>query len=425
MNRRITMHAASLLLLAACSTSGPSPAEPDAAPPGDATADAAPEGMSPHPPDGEQPPWDPVWRKKEPANWPTVGPEEMPSCGQGCRLALNGRIDGRFSPPSIGLSGIVEAFGDLYWAPAGEANTYRLHEFDEKKNNAVLFVYSNGQYATYIQIDESLRRVEVINLVTGERKVAYSIEKIAGDLGLPSTALNSKYVFWERYGAGLMARNLQTGEIKIIHRGPVGSMGACTTEAGIWLFDLGEIKFFDQETGEVSLTDDDGAEWSLQVDGTCAASSKQISWIDYRDPPGPGSNYDFTRRGGEVYVKDLESGKVERVTFDSPDAPRAKAHPVVDGTRFVWLEQLPELDPNPDTASQVYSGASMLVRYDAVSKERCRMRVSATQFERPYALIGNRLYAGWADLDAYVHRLVELDLAHPGWEWECGYASSN
>lgn len=425
MSGRITTLALGLSLLNACSTHGPTSAEPDAGLQ-DAATEATPDAYLPYPPDGEQPSWDPVWHKKEPADWPTVGPEGMPSCGEGCRIALNGRIDARFLPPSITRSGIVDGFGDLQWSPLGVTNTKLLYLFDAKADVAALFAYLSGDYVSYLKVGGGRLQVELVSSVTGERKLAYGLSKVYGngDMGIFLTALNSKYVFWGRDRAGLMARNLHTGEIKIIHHGSVGSMGACTTDSGIWLFDLGAIEFFDQETGQVSLTDDNGAEWALQVDASCAASRKQITWVDYRDPPGPSSNYDFTRRGGEVYVKNLVTGKVERVTFDSPGAPRAKAYPVVDGTRFVWLEQRPDLDPNPDMASEVYSGARAIVRYDAATKERCRRPAGALEYVKPYALIGSRLYGGWLDLEINDTRLVELDLDYSGWEWECAYTES-
>lgn len=411
--------AASLLALAACSTSGPSRAEADAAPM-DASVDAPSATISPHAPDGEQPTWDPVWHETNPADWPTIGPDGMPDCGPGCRVALNGRIDARHWPPSISLSGIVDALGHLHWVPIGATHTRLLYVDNDAEESATLFASIYGKRVSYLMARQRSLAVEVVDISTGERKRAYEISVRANDMGISFTALNSKYVFWSRPAVGLMARNMDTGEIRIIKYGSPGSRGACATEHGLWVFAPGEIKFFDQETGKVSYTDADG-EWALQVDATCAASRKQITWVDYRDPPGPGSNYDFTRRGGEVYVKDLVSGKVERVTFDSPSNPRAKAHPVVDGTRFVWLEQSPELDPNPETAQELYAGAGALVRYDTATGERCRMPFGALQYVRPYALLGNRLYGAWPDEQINEPRLVEVDLDHPSFEWECGY----
>src|SRR5690606_23612692 len=101
--------------------------------------------------------------------------------------------------------------------------------------------------------------------------------------------------------------------------------------------------------------------------------------------------------------------------------PRAIAHTVVDGTLFVWLEQSPELDPNPETAQELYAGAGALVRYDTATGERCRMPFGALQYVRPYALLGNRLYGAWPDEQINEPRLVEVDLDHPSFEWECGY----
>jgi hypothetical protein len=355
--------------------------------------------------------WDPVWHETEPAQWPTVGPEGQPDCGPGCRIALNLPVShpGYFSYGYDAHRVADTNVATLHYADIGGTTT---HVIAARAEGVVGFVqpYIHGSFISYLASDYPKGVVELMNLTTGEMKSVYSYDD--GDHPIVFTAVNDRYAFWYQDGRGLMARNLTTGELRVLSFGVFSCHGLCATPTALICGQVAErILRIDQETGEETTLDDGGA---LQVDSNCSPDRRRVAWVDYRDPPGPGSTYDFHRNGGEIYMKDLESNVTTRLTFDSPNDPRGKYGPAVDGDTVVWMEPCPTCDPNPQSM-QALAASTTLVRFDLAIGKKCRTEMVIGS----PSLHGRHLYGYWLDKSENETRLVDIDLDDPGIEWSC------
>jgi hypothetical protein len=362
--------------------------------------------------------WDPVWHQTEPAAWETVGPENNPDCGPGCRVALNVPAGnptglGHSASPAFLASGgpLGQAFariGDTVTPPtliipAGGPNAGLVRQsiWEGRLSAARVISMGNGQ-------------VEVIDLLTGESKVIFSYQN--GQYIVIHTALGPNHAYWESLGMGVVSRNLTTGEVRTLKSG--GCWKMIGVEQGL-LCEDGRIYLANPLSGDVSKIDSGPA---FQLDLACSPDRKQCAWIDFRDPPGENS----TRAkmvGGEVYVTDLDSGQTQRVTFDSPDAPRGKWSPAVDGNLVVWHEEdAVRFEPQPESA--VAYSAKTLSRVDMETGERCRL-TSPTQLVVGLKILhGKRIYGTWVnptENPPWENRtwIVEIDLDDPELVWEC------
>ena len=160
------------------------------------------------------------------------------------------------------------------------------------------------------------------------------------------------------------------------------------TAGGLVCFNSPNL-FIDQETGQMTEIAPGPA---LQVDGTCSHERDEIIWIDYRDPPGPGSDFWGYRNGGEVYVKHLVSGELTRLTHDSPNSPRGKTYPAIGKELAVWKEPLVGKDPNPDSGQFLYAAADDLIVLDRVTGQRCRIHSDLVKYFTHMVVRGRWVY---------------------------------
>ena len=407
-------------------------AEPSAATPEDGgssdapavdqqTADAGPE-------------WDPVWHQTTPKQWPTIGKEDQPFCGIGCRMVLNVPI----------VFGTIYAFGydpgavvawtgpaatplanGIVYSKVGESDTSVLGPSDLGTDEGVFAPYVHNDYVSYVRsLGIGKGSVEVMSVTTGETKTVFEYTPATvGDNAVYQTALNKTHAFWWLDGTGLMTRNLETGAVKELAPQMV-CHGLCTTENAVICsdFDSGQNFRIDQETGDVTPVDFGGA---LQLDGYCSPDAQRLIWVDYRDPPGPGSTAYFKRTGGEIYMRDLVGNTTTRLTFDSPDQPRGKTFPAIGSKYAVWNEP-PEPDVNPPTGQDLYASSTNLVRLELATGKKCRLTPdppgqvkTVPAFAGFKAMYGSKLVGIWFDNPATQKRLAELDLEDPGLPWKC------
>ncbi len=358
--------------------------------------------------DGAEP-WDPVWHETTPKAWPTVGPEKNPDCGPGCRVALNVPLADDVRAYTTGRELHTSAPG-LAFAEIGAAETTILPHPSDTWHIQV------GLWGDFVSSAHSFGpgkgRIALTSLLTGESKVVFSWTPADGADGSQWTALNDKYVFY--IFKGIHARNRKTGEQKLLSFGSCYSLFATDTAL---ICDSGKIYVIDPETSGVNMKKiDDGTE--LQFDGSGSADRKQYAWIDYRDPPGPGSQAFSTRKGGEVYFHDFTTGKTRRGTFDSPDKPRAKVHPGIGDGLVVWSEApLGAADPSPEDWGSYYSVSDALATLDLVTGKRCQLAGSIPLGHK--SVHGRHVYAQWLDKKANEVRLVDIDLDYPGFKWQC------
>ncbi|MBX3127876.1 MAG: hypothetical protein KF718_14230 [Polyangiaceae bacterium] len=350
-------------------------------------------------------PWDPEWHETEPKDWPSVGPDDNPDCGPGCRVALNVPI----TNPSVFGHGYTEKWLvsetplGIGFAEVGASVTFAIpHEPGSLIQHSVW-----GDHVSYRRTYGTYGTVEIASLLTGETKIAF--ENSPGTGAVAATALGPNHVFWET--GGLWSRHLKTGVAKKL---TLGCFSYCPTESLV-LCDNGRIYTIDPDTGELKHLDY-GAAW--QTDGACSPGRTQYAWVDYRDPPGPGSGW-LQRSGGEIYVHDLAKKKTTRVTFDSPGEPRGKVYPAIAGKWVVWSEPPDGVDANPDTLSSLQYSSTTLGSLDLSTGQRCRLTTDAAGPLGFKSLHGRVLYASWLDKIANEKRLVALELDHPALEWSC------
>lgn len=376
---------------------------------------------------GDQPPWDPVWHETAKKDWQAFGPDGQPDCGPGCRMALNAKTTTvlyygfTYTTQLVLNDGMGPAPAGLMLAPVGSATTYRVGPAITNTgapiqpylwDRRVSYLYTLGPYRG---------RVEVMDIDTGETKVAFTFDKstVGNGLGVALTGLNASNVFWEMDGIGIMARDLATGEIKLLAPGPYGCFGFCVTDDAVICQDNGGIFYIDQNGGGARALDYDGA---VQADGVCSPSRGRFVWVDYRDPPGRQSTFDSTRSGGEIYMRDLATHTTTRLTFDSPGNPTAKTRPGIgDGDVVVWDEAPAGPNQNPADVQDIYASTSLLVKLDLRTGERCRAvnPYDGNGFMGFKTVYGNHLYGYWYDAVGSAERLADLDLDAPSLHWQC------
>jgi hypothetical protein len=361
--------------------------------------------------------WDPVWHDTTPKQWPTIGPAGQPDCGVGCRMLLNGPVP---DP--------VSYFSFSYDAKRVVSEGYRIGTMMETLDSTQTTVLEQPPYEWAVPYVAGRRiiflgnlgpgdgEVEVMDLITGETKTVYSYTPAdAGVNNVTRTALNTHYAFWTMDGKGLMSRDLQTGEVKLRMPGSFVCHDICATEHEVICADADSdaIYDYDLDTGKAAYLDYGGA---LQLEGFCSPDRTQFVWIDYRDPPGRNSDYDFQRSGGEVYLRDLVAKKTRRITYDSPNSPHGKNWPAVDGN-FVYWNQTPDgANQNPNQAQNLYALSTTLVRFDLTTGQKCELANTLMSYKAVY---GPQLVHLWIDKTKGQTRLVVTNLDDPGLQWQC------
>lgn len=355
-------------------------------------------------------PWDPIWHETKPKAWPTVGPENNPDCGPGCRVALNVPLGNdvrayttarelHTSAPGLAFAEVGTPQTTILPHPPGTWHI-QLGLWGDHVSSANSFGPANGQ-------------IVLTSLSTGEAKVVFRWTPADGADGSQWTALNEKYVFY--IFKGIHARHRQTGEQKWLSFGSCYS--TCATE-NVLICESGKIYVIDPELPELKAKKklDDGTE--LQVDGSCSPDRQQYTWIDYRDPPGPGSDFAFTRKGGEVYVHYFAKDETRRATFDSPGEPRAKVYPGVGDGLLVWNEApLGAADPSPEDWGSYYGVSDALATLDLATGKRCQLATTLRLGHK--SVHGRHVYAEWLDKGENQVRLVDIDLDYAGFKWQC------
>jgi hypothetical protein len=363
-------------------------------------------------------PWDPIWHDTAPKAWPTIGPQGQPDCGVGCRMLLNHAVPiATVHAFSFDATRIVSE-GVQVGPMATKLDSTETTVFgpDPTFNEAQLDPYVAGRRVAFVRnLGVGDGQVEVMDLITGETKIVYRYTPAqAGTNNATRTALNSRYVFWEMDGKGLMSRDLQTGEVKLLMPGSFVCHDICATEHELICADLGSIYDIDLDTGKAGYLDYGGA---IQFEGFCSPDRTQFVWMDYRDPPGRNSDYNFSRDGGEVYMRDLVAHKTRRITYDSPNSPHGKNFPAVDGD-FVYWNQTPDgPNQNPDQAQTLYGQTTVLVRFDLSTGNKCELTGGRiTGYKAAY---GSKLVTLWRDPVKDEIRVVLYNLDDPGLSWQC------
>ncbi len=373
-----------------------------------------------------QPVWDPVWHLTAPATYPQAGPDGQPSCGTGCRIALNWPVhSGRPSLMHAYTESAVADYGDdgLFFTRVGDTSSSLLVRNPIKAGVGQYGVAEpslSGDLAAYVLVDQSgatqFFQLEVMSVVTGERKPAYRIRWGGASAPGPfATSLNGKYLFWAEDGVGLRSLSLSTGAVRTLVPGAFFCVNMAANDRGVLCCDSdrGIVTFTDQETGQVTAIDAGGG---AQFDGELSPDRRWYVWVDYRDPPGRLSDY-VSRSGGEIYLRDLAAGTTARLTFDSPDAPRAKTYPSTDGKIAVWNEIPDGLDPNPSSNTAVYDGSTTMVVLDLSTNKKCRVDLGIPYTIQRMSVHGRHVYGDFAGADAM--HLADLNLDDPGLKWTC------
>lgn len=369
-------------------------------------------------------PWDSEWHQTQPKSWDTIGPESNPSCGPGCRIALNLPLAYKAAyGHAYSTAGVLDAV-----VPTGSAHTGLafagigdpVTRIMPAVEGDLLEAHRAGDFVSYLRnFGVGKGRVEIASLSTGETKVAFSYTPAeVGTNSVERTILGPNHVYWVM--SGIWARNLASGETKRIADGACWSY--CATESllvcesgGIYVIDVAEPK---DGVDPVRLLDPLATEF--QTDGNCSPDRKQYAWVDYRDPPGPGSTNFFARSGGEIYIHDFAQNETKRVTFDSPVAPRGKLFPAIGGDIVVWNEPpLSSANPNPEDYQSLDAESTALAKLDLVTGERCQLDVKPAQIGGFKSVHGHHVYGWWFDNDAVQVRLVDIDLDHPELDWKC------
>lgn len=358
-------------------------------------------------------PWDPVWHETKPKAWPQRGPEGLPSCGPGCRIAVNFRLARpRLGRHAFSTDRIIDtALEGLVMTSVGGTSTSTLLPLTE--TNAAIMPDIRGDTISYIRGKRRDWHVEIMNVVTGETKPVYKHHQPDGDAGFEFTVLNDKYVFWSLWSQGLMSRNLATGEVRSLVRAPFTCTEWCATDGGVVCadYDLDVVSFTDQETGKRTVLDGGGA---AQFDGLCSADRTKVAWIDHRDPAGGTSTREL-RYGGEVYVRDLVKGETKRVTFDSPSNPLVKLEPAVDGNTVIFFS-VTKAYPRSPVSWDHFARVQTLERVDLDTGKRCKIDPFIL---RQASLHGRHAYGLWYDKATFTSWLVDIDLDSPDLPWSC------
>ncbi|MFO0565752.1 MAG: hypothetical protein U0263_08820 [Polyangiaceae bacterium] len=334
-----------LVLLAQSFGSCSSPAESaspkaDAGPDADAASETAPpDAELDSPTDHPTPPWDPVWHEAKPAAFKVVppGPRRAKSCGAGCEVIAETDPEG---------TGQRRPRANDDWAvfqvvPGGRVHAVHLktemeYVVDDGKGWPEGIAAGGGPSVSKDLIFYTVRawwgsmRI-VRSLGTGEAKIVSSSEGSAGTI---TTSFAHPFAYWDFGPPDQIFRfDLRDGSISsipgggcIILEGASNGLATCAGEGFVDLID------FDKGT-----TSKLGSSKYQDIAGSISPDGKTAAWIDTRDPDSKGAITTYLDPGGgEVYVKELLSGKETRITSDSPQGPVIKSFPrLVDG-RLVW-----------------------------------------------------------------------------------------
>jgi len=384
---------------------------------GGGATDATVEAEADAAPDSGETDWEPLEPLGENGEYFPEGPAAPQlDCHPWCKAVIPIEIDHPgYYTYSFDSSRIAD--GDLrsLYLTDLSTGTARLVAKSMNAKEGVIQPHVHGRYLSYHRSEYPRGQIEVIDLIEKRRRVVHTY--VASDSGsgtVAYTAVNATHAFFITTGA-LWSADLQTGAKRKITPYIIGCDRHCTTDALFICSTTTQIVTADPVTGALEVL---GPSKALQTDGVCSADKRFFTWVDFRDPPGPASTYDGTRTGGEVYLYDLLTKDLKRVTHDSPDHPKAKTFPAVEGKTVVWRQMASTLDQNPEWAQDIYMADGALWRHDLDTGKTC---YSDTLNIGSPALIGGKFYAkrvndpngtggSW---------IIEVDLDHPAIPWTC------
>jgi hypothetical protein len=332
-----------LLMLARSFGSCSSPAEstapkPDAGADADAAADTGkPDVELDAPADHPTPPWDPVWHETKPATFQVVppGPRRAKGCGAGCKVIAETDPEGtgQRRPRAADDWAVFQV------VPGGRVHAVNLkteieYVVDDGKGWPEGFGAGGGPSVSDGKIFYGVTTwwgglLVVRSLFTGEVKVVLSWDGTGK--GAITTTFAHPFLYWE--SNAVYRFDLRDGSLKassgggcIILEGASNGLATCAGEGFVDLID------FDKGT-----TSKLGSSKYQDIAGSISPDGKAAAWIDTRDPGLEGAITTYLDpNGGEVYVKQLLSGKETRVTWDSPQTPIIKSFPRLVGGTLVW-----------------------------------------------------------------------------------------
>jgi hypothetical protein len=338
----------------------------------------------------------------------------IPDCGPGCHVVMPATIEHSTNfAMAYHTSGIVDGEDSLMFFQPND--TMADVPFSVQGKQLVLGYFGvKDNLISYTSAWFPKGTIEVFNLTDNSRRVYGDWDQSGpNDYGAHHTALNSTYVFWFREGTGLMRARLDTGEQTVLNTMVPWCNEFWADETTVYCASPGINITFDAETGSEGTL---GYVKALQDFGSHSPNLKKVTWVDFRDPPSTMSTYDF-RSGGEIYVYDVDSKQVERVTFDSPSTPIAKTGARVndDASIFTWNQACKTCDQNPESATVIYKHKTTTM-LDKKKQRRCTLENSPLL--RSMVIMNRKLYGYHFDKD-YNQWVIELDIDHPDVPWDC------
>ncbi len=321
--------------------------------------------------DGSVGPWDPVWHKTTPTQWPEVPRGQRPECGAHCRVIASSWADGTpdRAPKANDRWVVVQGFpnGSYYSTPpravavdllvSGEPKEYLIDDASWVPGGiGVGGVFVDADLLLSITVGTDIHLATLTSLVTGERKVIANV--LGGTVG---TALALPYAYWMtadhdefvRFDTrdGTFKSSLQTGACEIV-TGTSTGLGACASAgSGLTVIDF--------DKGTASHIADTGYQ---QTNGMLSQDGNDAIWIDFRDPGSNGEHGTYDQPwGGEVYHKTIGASGDERLTFDTPSSPAMKTSPWAQNGNLAWVTKAGTAMPNPTGSSVYWYGAGKIV----------------------------------------------------------------
>jgi hypothetical protein len=324
-------------------------------------------------------------------------------CGPGCRVLLGpvNHADGFSFAETTAWVADTNINEMMFRRPGDEhMSVIEQHASQSYMEGRLLaFTLTNG----FPKLDKV-----VLDVVTLEAKTYFHTEE-GDDFGSMSSFLTDKYFFWAHAG-GTTRADLETGELTTFG-GHLDCDRGCYGGGAIYC-GLGKVYRFDPETLVGTPADDGGAS---QIDATCSPDHKRIAWVDFRDPPGPGSGMYGPRIGGEIYMHEIETGRTTRLTFDSPDNPITKSTAAIDDDVAAWMEPCAACPKNFDNYFAWTGAPRTIVRLDIPTGKRCRYEKGKTGGY--FSVHGRHLYTYWTnDIEQY---LIDIDMDDPAVPWVC------
>lgn len=330
-------------------------------------------------------------------------------CGPGCRLALQRPVEhGGLIPHAFSSTGVADTnTTELLYADLGSNTTQVVRD-------GAALIYREGSLISYVSVpDWPVGDIVVLDTATRRRTTYFHFED-GQAYGSPfETLLSDEYLFWMRRSATSRA-NLRTGEVTQQFSAGMQCDSGCAAGGKILCLDGSRIIAVDQQTGSSAYLDDSAA---LQFHATCSADRKRMAWVDFRDPPGQTSSYFGAHIGGEIYVYDVDTEMVRRLTHDSPGQPITKSGVGIGADLAVWFEPCLDCKKNFDLdhAQDFWDTPVALVRLELATNRRCRL--DRRTMGGHLSLHGHHVYGYWTDtVNQY---LVDLDLDEPSLPWIC------